>query len=103
MEIFVDFGLFELIAASGIGLLAQAINRRPAIRGAALIVGIAAPAALLWLVRGDSLRWIAAVALGTSLVNSSIITSTAKPNAPDGAGPSTRPAVRSGRRKRYLP
>jgi hypothetical protein len=82
VEIFVDFGLFEVIAAAGIGLLAQAINRRPVVRGVALLIGIAAPAVLLWFVRGESLRWVAAVSLGTSLINASIITSIAGANRP---------------------
>ena len=75
MEIFVDFGLFEILAASGLGTLGRAINRHPFARALVLVLSIAAPGALLWLVGGETLRWIAALALGTSLVNASIIVS----------------------------
>ena len=73
MEIVVDFGLFEVLVVSGLAALGKAINRRPIARTAVLVVSLAAPAALLGLVRGESLRWIAALALGTSLINASII------------------------------
>ena len=73
MEIFIDFGLFEILVASGLAALARAIYARPIARWATLVVSVVAPAALLLLVRGETLRWIAAAALGTSLVNLSII------------------------------
>ena len=73
MEIFVDFGLFEILAASGIAALARAIYGRPVIRAITLAVSVMTPAALLLLVHGEALRWIAAAALGTSLVNCSMI------------------------------
>ena len=75
MEIFVDFGLFEILAASGLGALARAINRHPFARAVALVLSVAAPGSLVCLVPGETLRWIAALALGTSLVNASIIAS----------------------------
>lgn len=73
MEIFVDFGLFEVLAASGLAALGRVICRRPIMKWVVLLLSIAAPAALLVLVTGEALRWIAALALGTSLVNVSII------------------------------
>ena len=75
MEIFVDFGLFEILAASGLLAFGRAINRHPAARTVVLMLNIAAPAALVWLGGGETVRWIAALALGTSLVNASIIVS----------------------------
>lgn len=75
MEIFVDFGLFEILAASGLGALARAINRHPLARAVIVVLSVAAPGALVWLAPGETLRWIAALALGTSLVNASIIVS----------------------------
>ena len=75
MEIFVDFGLFEILAASGLAALSKAIYKIRLARWATLVVSIVAPAALLLLVRGEALRWIAAAALGTSLVNLSMIVS----------------------------
>lgn len=73
MEIFVDFGLFEILAASGMAALGRAICRRPVMKWLILLLSVAAPAALLFLVVGETLHWIAAVALGTSLVNVSIV------------------------------
>ena len=69
MEIFVDFGLFEILAVTGLASLGKAIYRRPFAKWAALCLSIAAPAALLFLAPGELLRWIAALALGTSLIN----------------------------------
>lgn len=73
MEIFVDFGLFEVLAASGVAALGRAIYARPTARWIALVLSVAAPAALVFLASGELARWIAAVALGTSLVNLSFI------------------------------
>jgi hypothetical protein len=75
VEIFVDFGLFEILAASGLAALAKAIYARPVLRATILAVSVVTPAALLLLVTGEALRWIAAAPLGTSLVNLSMILS----------------------------
>jgi len=76
VEIFVDFGLFELLAVSGIVMLARAIHRRPLIRRIVLALGVLAPAAVVLLVSGEAVRWLAAVALGTSVLNTSFIVAT---------------------------
>lgn len=83
MEIFVDFGLFEILAATGLAALGRAINRHPVTRAVAVVLSVAAPGTLVWLLRGETLRWIAAVALATSLVNASLIMSANRaPRAP---------------------
>jgi hypothetical protein len=69
VEIFVDFGLFEILAVTGLASLGKAIYRRPFAKWAVLFLSIAAPAALLFLASGEVLRWTAALALGTSLIN----------------------------------
>jgi hypothetical protein len=73
VEIFVDFGLFELLAVSGIVMLARAIHRRPLTRRIVLALSVLAPAAVVLLVSDQTVRWIAAVALGTSALNTSFI------------------------------
>jgi hypothetical protein len=73
VEIFVDFGLFEFLAASGVAALGRIIYSRPLTRWGVLLLSVAAPAALVFLVTGETLRWIAALALGTSVINLSVL------------------------------
>ncbi len=81
MEIFVDFGLFEILAASGLAALGRFIYSRPATRWGVLLLSVAAPAALVLLVTGETLRWIAALALATSVINLSVLVRTAHQRA----------------------
>ena len=73
MEIFVDFGLFELFAALGLAAVGKAIYRRAWLAFAFLAASIFAPLALIFLGSGELPRWLAAVALGTALVNATVI------------------------------
>lgn len=73
MEVFVDFGAFELMAASGVMWLSTTIYRRRLSRWAALALSIVAPGALLVQASSEGTRWIAALALAASLLNVSVI------------------------------
>lgn len=69
VEIFVDFGLFELVVALGLSAASRAIfsHRRAGV--AFLVVACAAPIALVVIESHERARWVAAVALATALVN----------------------------------
>jgi 4-hydroxybenzoate polyprenyltransferase len=58
MEIGVDFGLFELLAAAGLSSLARFIFRRRWLSVAFLVWSAAAPLALFLFVEGEGLRWL---------------------------------------------
>lgn len=72
MEIFVDCGLFEVIAVLGLTALARALYSRRLVGVALLVVSVAVPVALLFLVREGPVKWLAAVNLGTALLNGSV-------------------------------
>ncbi len=73
MEVFVDFGAFELMAASGVMGLSRIIYRRPISRWTAMALSVAAPAVLLIQATSEGTRWIACLALATSLINVAVI------------------------------
>jgi hypothetical protein len=73
MEIFADFGLFEVAAVLGLGALARAVYSRRLWGSFVLLLSVAAPLALMVLAREEPLRWLAAVALGTALVNATVV------------------------------
>ena len=73
MEIFLDFGMFELAAALGLAALGRAVYRRAWLAFAILAVSIVAPLALIFLGAGEVPRWIAAIALTTALINAGVI------------------------------
>ena len=73
MEVFVDFGLFELLAATGLALIARRVYTRRWSTATFLILSVAAPIVLLFFVGENFVRWIAVICLATALVNVSLI------------------------------
>ena len=73
MEVFVDFGMFELAAALGLAALGRAVYRRAWLAFVILAISIVAPLALIFLGEGEVPRWIAAIALTTALINAGVI------------------------------
>jgi len=73
MEVFVDFGLFEVIAALGLAAAARLAYSRKAVGLGLLLLSIVAPAALIFVVPEGAARWLAALALGTALLNATVV------------------------------
>jgi hypothetical protein len=73
MEIFVDFGLFELLVAAGLAKLAGRLYASRLAAGALLLASVTIPAVLVVLGSSELTRWLAAGALATALVNAAFI------------------------------
>lgn len=69
MEIGLDFGLFELMAAAGLAWTARFVFKRRWLTIAFLVWSAAAPIALLFLVEGERLRWLAVACLAPAAVH----------------------------------
>jgi len=73
MEVFVDLGLFELLAAAGLAAIARRVYARRWLGVVFLILSLIAPLALVFVTHEGMVRWIAVGCLATSLVNASLI------------------------------
>ncbi len=73
MEVFVDFGLFELLAAAGLAVVTRKIYTRPRLGLACLGLSLIAPFALVFVAHEGWGRWLAVICLVTALVNASLI------------------------------
>lgn len=69
MEIFVDFGMFELLVALGLAAASRAVFRRRWTGALFLVWTVVAPAALLFVAPDELVRWIAVACLVPALVN----------------------------------
>lgn len=68
-----DFGLFEVLLATGAATLARRIYIRQLGGFVVLLVSLAAPLALIFLSQQELARWVAALALATALINAGLI------------------------------
>jgi hypothetical protein len=73
MEIFVDFGMFELIAAVGISAVARRVYSHRMLGWFFLLASVALPAMAIFFSATNEIRWLTAASLATALVNASVI------------------------------
>jgi hypothetical protein len=96
MEIFVDCGLFEVIAALGLAAASRTIYSRKLAGITFLVVSIAAPILLVIVVSSPRERWLAVVCVATTLVNAAVIAAVLQ----SGEVPQLKLSNKAGRRVR---
>jgi hypothetical protein len=69
VEIFVDFGLFEMIVALGLAAASRTIFSRRWMAVCFLVFACAAPVALIVVAGNELVRWMAVACLVPALVN----------------------------------
>jgi hypothetical protein len=73
VEVFVDFGLFEILAAAGLAAVARRVYTRRWLGFGFLVVSLITPVALVFITTEGLARWVAVGCLATSLVNVALI------------------------------
>lgn len=73
MEVFVDFGLFEILIAMGLAAVARLLYSRIYLAFGVLLASVLLPIVLVFLVPDGPTKYVAVASLGTSLVNAIVI------------------------------
>ena len=73
MEVFVDFGLFELMTAVGASIVARKIYAHWLSGGLFIAVSLALPAAVIVVAGNEPVRWLGAACFVTAIVNISVV------------------------------
>jgi len=73
MEIFIDFGLFELIAAIGLAALSRFVYSKKLLGIAFLAISLAAPGAMLMISHSSMQRTVALLCVATALTNAAVV------------------------------
>lgn len=73
MEPFIDFGLFEFLAASGLAWVGRKLYSYKALGMAFLVISLLAPAVLIFVSKGELARWLAAASLAMALLNAAVL------------------------------
>jgi hypothetical protein len=73
MEIFIDFGLFELLSGLGFAFLSRTIYSKRVLGISFLVVSTVAPVAMLLVSSSSTQRWTAAICIATTFVNAAVV------------------------------